>query len=50
MGLSTLLKRHGWQVIYHHIPVLDLKNIISTNVPLQKGGSNWGMIIVQPAL
>jgi hypothetical protein len=50
MGLSKLLKRHGWQVIYHHIPILDLKNIIFADVLLQKGGSNWGMRTVQPAL
>jgi hypothetical protein len=29
------------------IPIPDLKNIIFTIVSLQKGGSNWGIKIVQ---
>jgi len=39
-NLSKLLKRHGWQGVYHHIPILDLKNIIFTIFLLQNGGSN----------
>jgi hypothetical protein len=41
-NLSIFKKRHGWQGVYHHIPIPNLKNIISTVVPLQKGGSNRG--------
>jgi hypothetical protein len=37
-NLSKLLKRHGWQGVYNHIPILDLKNIIFTIVFLQRGG------------
>jgi len=24
-NLSKFFKRHGWQGVYHHIPILDLK-------------------------
>jgi hypothetical protein len=34
----------------HHIPILDLKNIIFTVVYLQKGGSNWGIKTVQTTI
>jgi len=46
-NLSKLLKRHGWQEIYHHIPIPNLKNISSTLVPLQRGGFNWGIKSIQ---
>jgi hypothetical protein len=36
-----------WQGVYHHIPIPNLKNIIFTIVSLQRGGSNWGIKIVQ---
>jgi hypothetical protein len=42
-NLSKLLKRHawhGWQGVYHCIPILDLKNITFIVVLLQRGGSN----------
>jgi hypothetical protein len=39
-NLSKLLKRHGWQAVYHHIPILDLKNIIFIILLLQSGDSN----------
>jgi hypothetical protein len=41
-NLSKLLKRHGWQGVYHHIPIVDLKNIIFIIVFLQRGVSNQG--------
>jgi hypothetical protein len=46
-NLSKLLKRHGWQAVYHHIPIPNLKNINSIVVPLQKGGFNRGIKIIQ---
>ncbi len=39
-NLSKFIKGHGWQEVYHHISIPDLKNIISTVVFLQRGGSN----------
>jgi hypothetical protein len=41
-NLSKFFKRHGWQGVYHHIPILDFENIISIVAALQRGGSNRG--------
>lgn len=49
-NLSKLLQRHGWQGVCHHKPIPNLKNINSIVVPLQKGGSNWGIKIIQIVL